>query len=244
MKNILNKIINFNSTDFHMHTASFSDGLNSIDELVAYAWKIWMSEICITDHSDATREKFESKWMFGTAGRWSLPTYENLQNDVKVHFWVEWDVLDKTGESCFLIQWLKSDFCILSAHAGVYKDSPETVTDATIKAMEKYWDKIKFIGHPTCNGQFGKYYDLLRLVEAANYWKIPLELNGKSVSRWKSDEKNVRYLLENADNIYFNSDAHNLADLKNYRPAVANILYGWWYISQEEYSQFVGLYNI
>jgi len=51
--NITNKIVNFDNRDFHMHTASFSDGLNTIEELVLFAGKIGMKEICITDHSDA-----------------------------------------------------------------------------------------------------------------------------------------------------------------------------------------------
>lgn len=52
-KDLLEKIINFDARDFHMHTSSFSDGLNTIDELVGFATKLGFEEICITDHSDA-----------------------------------------------------------------------------------------------------------------------------------------------------------------------------------------------
>lgn len=96
---------------------------------------------------------------------------------------MEGDLLDKDGNTCFTIQGKESDFCILSAHSDVYKDAPDTVTDATIKAIEKNAERIKFIGHPTCNNQYGKHYDLERLIEAANYHNIPLEINGKSIGR-------------------------------------------------------------
>lgn len=49
------KILNpGNSGDFHMHSINFSDGFNTIDELVIHAGKIGLKKIAITDHSQAT----------------------------------------------------------------------------------------------------------------------------------------------------------------------------------------------
>jgi hypothetical protein len=36
-KNIEHKFMNLDARDYHMHTSTFSDGLNSIDELVQFA---------------------------------------------------------------------------------------------------------------------------------------------------------------------------------------------------------------
>jgi histidinol phosphatase-like PHP family hydrolase len=226
-----------------MHTSSFSDGINTHDEIAVFAGKLWFKEICITDHSDATRDNFEKVWIYSSAARWSIPSYKNVHNDVKVIFWVEGDLLNKQWDACFTIQWRESEFRILSAHSEVYRDDPKSVTDGTIKAMEKYAGSIAFIWHPTCNNQFGEYYDLPRLIEAANHFKIPLELNGKSIARWRSDDDKVRYLLEHADKIYFNSDAHNLSDLREYRPTVAKMLLDWGYITQSEFNNFVGKFS-
>lgn len=243
-KNIAHKIINLDNRDFHMHTSSFSDGINTIDELIIFAGKIWLSEIVITDHSDAAvMWHFQKKWIFPSAARWSLPSYKNMHNDVQITFGVEGDLLDKEGSTCFTIQGKESEFCILSAHSDIYLEAPETVTEGTIKAIEKNVDSIKFIGHPTCNNQFGKYYNLPRLIEAANYWNIPLELNGKSVARWKSDEENVKYVLEHANQLYFNSDAHNLSDLQVYRRETVKMLLDWWYITQNQYDTFLGYFT-
>jgi len=36
-KDIAHKFINLDNRDFHMHTSSFSDGLNTIEEMVKFA---------------------------------------------------------------------------------------------------------------------------------------------------------------------------------------------------------------
>ena len=244
-KDIIHKFVNFDNRDFHIHTSSFSDGLNTIEEMVKFAWEIGLSEICITDHSDAAiLWYFQDRWIFPSAWRWSIPSYENVFNSVKVSFWVEWDIVNENWDTCFTIQGKDSEFRILSAHSDIYEDNPDTVTEATIRAIEKNADKIAFIAHPTCSNQFWKYYDLKRLIEVANHFHIPLELNWKSVARGKSDEEKVRYLLENVESLYFNSDAHNLADLKNYRPKVAKMLLDWGYIWKIDYDKFMSYFSM
>jgi hypothetical protein len=39
-KNIAHKIINFDARDYHMHTSSFSDGINTHDEIAVFAGKL------------------------------------------------------------------------------------------------------------------------------------------------------------------------------------------------------------
>jgi len=46
------KLINPES-DLHTHSLQFSDGLNTIDELVWMAGKLGLKKLAITDHSDA-----------------------------------------------------------------------------------------------------------------------------------------------------------------------------------------------
>gem|GEM_PF-2825544 len=38
--NISQKIINLDQRDYHMHTSNFSDGLNTVEEIVQYAGTI------------------------------------------------------------------------------------------------------------------------------------------------------------------------------------------------------------
>ena len=47
------KVLNTIHEDYHVHSLNYSDGMNTIDEIVQYAGKIGMKKIVITDHSQA-----------------------------------------------------------------------------------------------------------------------------------------------------------------------------------------------
>jgi len=216
---IRNKIINLDNSDYHMHTSNYSDWIPTINELVQFAGKINMKEIAITDHSQATIDCFREEYWFtsSSTARFSLKSWGNVYNDVNVIFWVEWDLLNEKWDVCFDIQWKESDFSILSAHIDIFKWKPLSITDAYIKAIERYHNKIKFIWHPCANNEFWKYIDIEKLVKVANKYNIPLEFNAKNIERGKTDLVKLDYLLKNANKIYLNSDAHTLLQLKNSR---------------------------
>jgi uncharacterized protein YfaT (DUF1175 family) len=67
---------------------------------------------------------------------------------------VEGDLLNQEGDVCFHIQAEEPEFIILAAHSLIYQDASETITDATIKAIERHHKKIKFIAHPCNNADF------------------------------------------------------------------------------------------
>ncbi len=227
MKPLKERIVNLDSKDYHMHTSSFSDWIPTINELVQFAWVIWMKEIAITDHSQVSINKFRndssiSAWW---TARYSLRNWKNVYNDVNVIFWVEWDLLNDKWDVCFDIQWKESEFIILSAHSSIYKSDPETVTKWTIEAIKKYHGKIKFIWHPCSFADFWDFYDIKKLVEVANEFNVWLEFNAKVLERNKSNLEKLDYLLKNTNKIYLNSDAHTLYDFKNVRKNAIKFLY-------------------
>lgn len=212
------KILNLNNSDYHMHSSTFSDGLSHIDEIVKFAWEIWMEEIAITDHSSACYDYFQNDiWFFPNWARYAIKRWWNVFNNVNVIFWVEWDLLNQEWDVCTEIQWIEQEFIILSAHDKIYKWDPNKITEATINAIKKNPNKFKFIGHPCNNADFWEYYDIEKLVEVANEYKIPLEFNAKNLYRWKTNLKKLDYLLKNANEVYLNSDAHTLWELKEVR---------------------------
>jgi len=231
MKPLKERIINLDNRDYHMHTSSFSDGIPTINELVQFAWTIWMKEIAITDHSQVAIDMFRKNYNIsaGSTAYYSVKRWKNVYNDVNVIFWVEGDLLDKEWNVCFNIQGTEPDFIILSAHYDVYvdfmKQDPNLVTDATIKAIEKYHDKIKLIWHPCSMSDFGEYYDIEKLVDVANKYNIPLEFNAKNFVRWKTNMEKLDYLLKNTNQIYINSDAHSLYEFKTVRKKAIEFLY-------------------
>jgi len=232
MKPLKERIINLDSRDYHMHSSSFSDWVPTINEIVQFAGTIWLTEIAITDHSQIAVEilKEKSKIPWWSTAYYAIKRRQNVYNDVNVIFWVEWDLLNENWDVCFEIQWKEPDFIILSAHHLVYSWNPEKVTDATIKAIEKYHEKIKFIGHPCNNADYWQYYHIEKLVEIANKYNIALEFNAKNFVRGRTNLEKLDYLLKNTNKIYLNSDAHTLYELKTVRKQAINFLYEKWYL--------------
>lgn len=221
------KIINLDARDYHMHTLNFSDGMNTVDELVRYAWEIGLKEIAITDHSQKWIDS-HNKTNVLTA-RHTIVKWRNVLNWVNVIFWIEWDLLDDEWNCCFDIQTEGADFNILSVHPRTFNWKLENITDTYIKAINKYHDKIDFIWHP-CLAKSCKYLDVKKLCEVANSYNIPLEFNAKDLYYWRTNLEKQEDLLKYADRLYLNSDAHTLYDLKEMRWFAINYLKENWYI--------------
>jgi histidinol phosphatase-like PHP family hydrolase len=227
------KILNDEYSDFHIHSSTFSDGLATIEEIVRFAGEIGLKEIAITDHSDAMMKRpvdenigrYPNVFNFYPNGaRYSLNKRQNVHNDVKVIFGVEGDVLNENGDVCFEIQGLKPDFIILSVHQDKYKSAPETATIGLVHAIERYHDEIACICHPYDKRQLGEYIDIERVVEIANTYHIPVEFNAQTLYYEKAITEKLDYMLENADEVYVNSDAHTLREMKELRKSAFEYL--------------------
>lgn len=209
------QILNPGKEDYHIHSITFSDGWNSVDEIVRYAGEIGLTKIAICDHSTAllTSEGFVRKTYRSPFKRW-----KNVFNDVEVIFGVEADLLNDSGDVCMEIQGIEGDFIILSYHEEVFKSESKKIADSFISAKKRYHDRIDCIGH-VCYGIDEP--DALTVIKAANDYDIPLELNAKYFVKhpeiWK-------VLLDNAARLYVNSDAHLLSDLRDLRPQAFELL--------------------
>lgn len=208
------KIVNLGQEDYHMHSFNFSDWMNTVDEIVQHANKIWLKKIAITDHSQVVADTHQwlNKWRRRIIERW-----QNVHNDVEVIFGVEWDLLNEAGDVCLDIQWKIPEFVLLSAHSGMYQWNPENITQAYINAIKRYHDKIKFLGHP-CVKTWEKYIDIETITKVANEYWVWLEFNCKNFVTEKTNMDNLEKMLSIADTIYVNSDAHTLYELQTYRP--------------------------
>ncbi|MBI4152006.1 PHP domain-containing protein [Candidatus Woesearchaeota archaeon] len=214
------EIINPDGRDYHMHSLNYSDGLNTIDELVHWAGVFGLQEIAITDHSQATLDKcnFAKKGFRGTVQterRW-----QNVHdNGVNVIFGVEGDLLNEQGDICDHIQGKKGDFLILSLHKEIYSGDFTKVTEAYCQAIERFGQQINVLGHPYVLDSYQQYLDIEAVTRKANEHNIPLELNGVYLLKGKVDFAQLDRMLALADRIYVNSDAHTLHELKNAREA-------------------------
>ena len=199
------KVLNTETEDYHVHSINYSDGMCTIDEIVQFAGKIGMKTIAICDHSQAANDtdQFMKKNFRSAIKRW-----KNVHNKVNVIFGVEADLLNKQGDICAHIQGIEGTFIILSYHDTVYHGNLKSVVEGFINAIRRFHKQISFIGH-ICWGLDES--DVKRIILEANKFHVPLELNAKYYLQYP---ESWDVLLKNADQVYINSDAHNLYDLK------------------------------
>ncbi len=120
------EIVNPGKEDYHIHSLNYSDGMNTIDEIVKYAGDINFKKIAITDHCQVhiEKRKFVLKNYYSMLERW-----ENVHNEVEVRFGVEADLLNENGDVCMDIQGITPQIIILSSHpAPVYSGDPNKIT--------------------------------------------------------------------------------------------------------------------
>ena len=205
------EIVNPGKEDYHIHSLNFSDGMNTIEEIVQYAGEIGLTKIAITDHCQVHIDvrNFGRKNYYSMLDRW-----KNVHNYVDVKFGIEADLLNENGDVCMDIQGVTSDIIILSSHpAPIYSGDPNKITEGYINAIERFHDKITFIGHP-CAKYFEDYIDIMELIETCNKYEIPMEFNCANFVNGRTNIDNLKTMLKNANQIYVNSDAHTLYELK------------------------------
>ena len=215
------EIVNPGKQDFHMHSINFSDGFNTIDEIVKFAGEIGLTKVGITDHSQAYLDtrNFPRNTYRGIIKRW-----KNVFNRVEVQFGVEADILNSKGDVCMDIQGDEPELIILSSHQSPpYQEDSKTITLGYLNAIERYHSKISFLGHP-CSVYHGDNVDILAVTELCNKYEIPMEVNGANLSTNRTNLKKLKQMLRNVDQIYVNSDSHTLYELMTVRDAVFNYL--------------------
>ncbi|MBX9808809.1 PHP domain-containing protein [Candidatus Gracilibacteria bacterium] len=228
-----NRFVNIDNRDYHMHSSNFSDGLSSIDEIVRFTGEIGLKAIAITDHSQFAIDFLNNKYgsHLGCSFRRTLGRWRNVINEVDVQFGVEGDLINENGDCCFDIQGVEPEFRILSAHGNIYQSPNDTITKGTIRAIERYKEKIAFIGHPCNKRDFGLHIDMNELVDCANANGVALEFNAKDFVQGTTDIHKLRYLLEKTDRIYINSDGHTLYELREMRKQAIDWLKNEGYIN-------------
>lgn len=220
------KILNTIHEDYHMHCINYSDGMNTIDEIVQYADKIWLKKIVITDHSQIVLDK--ANISLKSPRSMIQNRRKNVHNDLDVSFGIEWDLINENGDFCFDIKWLESDFNILSCHASIFQWDLKNVTQAYTNAIIKYHDKIKFIWH-ICQSQTSKYLDIDAIAKVLNQYKVSIELNCFYLNEWGTDLDKLNKLLSLLETwVYVNSDMHTLNDF-GFRQAGFDYLKSLWY---------------
>ena len=206
--------------DLHVHT-KYSDGNNSILEMVKAAKNLGYSYIGISDHSK-TR-----KIAGGLSEDELMKEIKEVRrikvSGIKVLIGSEVDILGD-GSLDYSDNVLKKlDYAIGSIHSGFKGD----VTKRILKAMENKYMNI--LAHPTGRliqsrkGYELKFDEILRLAKET---KTLLEINAHSERLDLRDEM-IKATIENGNKLIIGTDAHNVDGLRHMRLGIGQARRGW-----------------
>ncbi|MEN2984028.1 MAG: DNA polymerase/3'-5' exonuclease PolX [Dictyoglomaceae bacterium] len=164
--------------DLHSHT-NWSDGANTLEEMVDFAYRLGYKYLVISDHSQAlgvagglTPEKIEKQ-------REKIYELNKKYRDFKIIHSIEANIL--SDGSLDLPQQIleKFDLVIAGLHSG-FKQSKEKITERLISAIKNPW--VDIISHPTgrlINKRPAYEVDLDAILHASKETGTILEINAQ-----------------------------------------------------------------
>jgi len=212
----LPKLVDINDIkgDLHIHT-KWSDGLDSIENVVKKAKELNYEYIAITDHSPTVPEGN------GLSEEKLLKQWDILESYDSVLKGVECDIL-KNGALAYEDRVLeKADFVIASVHMFIPK------TETILKAMEN--ENVDAIGHPTGRliGIKREYdLDMEKMFEKATETNTALEINAYP-KRLDLKDTYIKKAKEYGVKFAIGTDSHDVEEMDNLIFGVYNARRGW-----------------
>ena len=211
--------------DLHIHT-NWSDGMNTIEQVVARAREKGYQYIAVTDHSQSLKiarglslKKLKEQHDIISSLNEKLEGFRILTG-------IEVDILPKGGLDCPEEVLKEIDLVVASVHSA-FKQDRDTMTARLISAIE---DKnVDIIGHLTgrlINRREGYALDIERVLEAAASCGTILEINS-SPDRMDLSDINARMAKEKGIMMAVNTDAHDLKRMDEMQYGVSVARRAW-----------------
>lgn len=211
--------------DLHMHT-TWSDGAQSLEEMVNQARNIGYDYIAITDHSKFLRIANGLNETKLRKQRIEIERINDKYDDIHVFAGVEMDILPD-GTLDFDNEFLKEmDFVIGGIHSG-FNQSQEKIMHRLETAMENPY--VTFIAHPSgrlIGRRSGYAVDMEKLIQLAKETNTALEINANP-NRLDISAEWARTAQESGVNIVINTDAHSYQTLDYMKHGVGIARKGW-----------------
>ncbi len=227
LKNKLPKLINYNDIkgDLHVHS-KYSDGNNSIIEMIEAARKLNYKYIAITDHSKA---RAIAHGLDETRVLEQIKEIQKLRKkfeDIYIFTGIEVDI-KSNGELDLAEDVLKKlDIVIGSIHSG-FKMNKEEMTKRLVKAFNN--GLIKVFGHPTTrliNFRPEIQFDFNTIFKTCKENNIALEIDSFP-DRLDLKDLYVREAINKGVKIIIDSDAHHTEHFKLIKYGIAQARRGW-----------------
>ncbi|HYP28179.1 MAG TPA: PHP domain-containing protein [Blastocatellia bacterium] len=204
--------------DFHMHT-KWSDGQNTVREMVEAARASGFEYIAITDHTQST------SIANGNTPDELLKEIEEIESvardyeDIRVLKGAEVDILSDGSLDMPFEVLDRLDWIVCSIHAGFHQERQQ-ITDRVVRAMETGYPNV--FAHPTGRilGERPPYeIDLDQVIRAARNFNVRLELNA-SPYRLDLNSFWLRVATQAGVGIVISTDSHQAKGFSNMRYGV------------------------
>ncbi len=211
--------------DLQMHT-KWSDGANTIEEMVEEARRLGHKFIAITDHvgslkiaggMDEEDVKEQAK---------EIEKLREKYNDIHIFHGVEANIM-KDGSLDVSNDLLKEVDIVLASVHSAFRMEEKEMTERVIKAIEHPY--VDIIAHPTCRiiqKREPIKIDMDRVLEAARDNGVIMEINAYP-DRLDLNDIHTKMAIENGVKVSIGTDAHNKEHLKFYELGIAVARRGW-----------------
>src|SRR5699024_4600749 len=211
--------------DLHMHT-TWSDGAQSLDEMVNKAREKGYEYLAITDHSKFLQVANGLNEERLLRQRENIRVLNEKYDDIHIFSGVEMDILPD-GSLDFSDEFLKElDFVIASIHSS-FNQSQDQIMGRLYHALENPY--VSLIAHPTgrlIGKREGYDLDLEKLIQKAKETNTALEVNANP-NRLDLSAKWIRRAQEEGVTLAINTDAHSYPMLEHMEYGINNARRGW-----------------
>ena len=211
--------------DFHVHS-NWSDGSNSIEEIVQVAKNFGYRFVCITDHSQSLRVANGLSESRVDKKIKKIQELNKKNSDFKIYCGTECDI-KADGTMDYRNSVLKKfDVVYGGIHTSFKMDRP-TATKRIVKAMENEY--VHAVAHLTCRmiGRREPFdLDMEEIMDVAKKTDTFLEINAFP-DRLDLKDTHVKLAKERGVKVILGSDAHFIANLPFMRFGIATARRGW-----------------
>ncbi|WP_186576214.1 DNA polymerase/3'-5' exonuclease PolX [Aquibacillus kalidii] len=211
--------------DLHMHT-SWSDGAQSVEEMVKQAMDRGYEYIAITDHSKYLRVANGLDEDRLRKQREEINRLNEKYSDFHIFAGVEMDILPD-GSLDFSNDFLKEMDYVIGAIHSSFTQSEEQIMNRLNTALENPY--VNVIAHPTgriIGRRDGYAANVEQLILKAKETGTVLELNANP-NRFDLSSQWVRLAQEHGVNIAVNTDAHSFRTLEFMEVGIGVARKGW-----------------
>jgi DNA polymerase (family 10) len=210
---------------FHVHT-TYSDGSNTLEEMVEAARKLGYEYIGITDHSKSAFYAGGLKEEDILRQFEEIDALNNKYRDIVILKGIESDILPDGSLDYEEDIIKKFDFVIASVHSN-FRMNKKDMTNRLINALKNKYTKI--MGHISGRLLLSRDsydFDIYEVINAAADYNKIIEINS-SPYRLDLDWRYIKYAKEKGIKLAICPDAHNIEGLKDVKYGIGIARKGW-----------------